>query len=78
MINTGIENAESQEGIDFCVNSCPYNYCIVFEEHRKRADKFRNIIVAKALRKLGLSVDDIAEKLKKSTRTINKYLETED
>ena len=29
MTNEGITDPDSKEGINFCVNSCPYQFCIV-------------------------------------------------
>jgi len=75
MVNAGIENPESQEGIDFCVNSCPYDYCVVFENiSGYSATRLRNVKVSKALRKLGVSKEDIAKKLGRTVRTIERYL----
>ena len=76
MKDTEIENPESKEGIDFCVNSCPYEYCVVFESkgNTKHSQTLEAIRLAKALRAHGVSIKDIALILGKKKGTISLYL----
>ena len=76
MIAAGIYNPNSKDGIDFCVNYCPYEYCVVVEsketvaqlKKRQRAD------FARQLRKHRVSVDDIALMLDVNQRTVLRWL----
>ena len=73
----GIEDAESQKGIDFCTQKCPYARCIVFEE--RTPSKYQIIKVdrvrrAKLLRERGFSVSRIATQLGVSKITAMRYL----
>ena len=78
MVDAGIYDPESQKGIDFCINYCPYDRCVVFEydgrslSKRKKADR---IAFAKKMEASGSSVEDIVKMLKKSVRTVQRYLE---
>lgn len=75
MIDAGVENPDSKAGIDFCVNECPYSYCVVFERTHgssRRADA--RAAFAKALKEHGVSVDDIALILRASRKTVRSYL----
>lgn len=76
MIRAGIYDPESKEGIDFCLNYCPYDCCVVFErEEAKRARKAREIAnFCKALRARWVSVDDIALITGKSRGQVMRYL----
>jgi len=76
MIDEGIYDPESQEGIDFCVNYCPYEYCVVVENRLsdKQIRKRENTILARELRKHRVSVDDIALVLGISARSVRRYL----
>ena len=76
MIDAGIEFPDSKAGIDFCVNHCPYSYCVPLEYkqsalqlkwHKKRD-------FARKLKKHGVSVDDIALILDVSARTVTRHL----
>lgn len=76
MIEAGIEYPDSQEGIEFCLD-CPYpNGCIVFDSILKPnvIKRLRNQAKANKLQAEGLTVDDIAERLGKSIRTVERYL----
>ena len=76
MIDAKIEQPDSKAGIDFCVNQCPYSYCVPLEykqtapqlEWHKRRD------LARKLRKHKVSVGDIALILGVSTRAVGRYL----
>lgn len=84
MLDAGITDPESDEGILFCTGTrdgtveskCPYDYCVVVEHHlttaRIGADK--RAILAKSFREHGVSVEDIALILERDTNTIRGYL----
>lgn len=76
MIDAGVSDPENQEGIDFCINHCPYEYCVVLEfkltEPQMKLKK--RIAYAKALRNYKVSVDDIALILGMSVRNVLRYL----
>jgi len=37
--DAGIEKPLSQEGIDYCTEHCPYDYCLVVEDNRLQEEK---------------------------------------
>ena len=76
MIDAGIYDPESKDGIDFCVNFCPYEYCVVLDYkvtacQLKRRGKAN---FARDLKGHGVSVDDIALILDVQLRTVMRYL----
>lgn len=81
MLDAGIEDPESAEGIVFCTGNretesrCPYPVCVVFE-HRGgswlAADERKRI--AWELYDHGVSKEDIALILGKHFRTVQRYL----
>jgi hypothetical protein len=84
MIDVGIEDPSSSEGILFCAGSrddtvqsqCPYDYCVVFE-HEEAAQRVRaneRAAFAKKLSRHGVSVDDIALILRRQVNTVKRYL----
>lgn len=82
MLDAGITNPESTDGIMFCAGDrntesrCPYDYCVVVE-HRQTAaqDKVKERIpLAKSLREHGVSVEDIALILDRKSNTVRRYL----
>ena len=77
MIDAGIEDPNSQEGIDFCVNKCPYDVCIAFELGRGTSKLRRELRVAvvKEMQSRGVSVGYIASRIGVSVRTVRRYLE---
>ena len=82
MIEAGIDDANSQEGIDFCVNRCPYDSCVIFEGRRGRGrsreiDSRRRDRITKAreMAARGVSIEEIAIALGVSSRTARRYLE---
>ena len=77
MIEAGIEDAESQEGIDFCVNHCPYPCCILFETPNDKylvTKRVVNKMLAWRLYSIGLPIQTIADILGKSKGTVGTYL----
>jgi hypothetical protein len=71
MIDAGIDNPESQEGIDFCLE-CPYPECVVgkgsgYEKRIRRQSK------AVSMLKSGISTSDIASSLGISVRQVERY-----
>lgn len=77
MIDAGIEDPSSQDGIDFCVGSCPYEKgCILFDAlpREKRAAQEAKVAFAKNLYAHGVSVADISLILRCCTRTAERYL----
>ena len=76
MIDEGIEDVDSLEGIDFCTGSCPYDHCLPMETREEGAAAKRQIraeIVWK-LRDGGYSVEDIAIKMRLPQRTIRSIM----
>jgi CRP-like cAMP-binding protein len=75
MLEAGILDPNSQKGIDFCTDKCPYDRCIVFEstlgirKHKVRATE------ANRLKAQGLEPHEIAEKLGITKRTVYRLLE---
>lgn len=78
MVEAGIEDPDSLEGKIFCTGKCPYDRCIVFEEciSPYTAMKNRRTADAKEMRSKGNSIEEIAEKLGVSYRTVQRYLYT--
>ena len=76
MADEGIYDPESKEGIDFCINFCPYDYCVAMEHSKTKAQlrKEKNVDLAKKLRKHKVSVGDIALILHSSQRNAQRWL----
>ena len=76
MKEKGITDPNAQEGIDFCVNSCPHEYCIVMEKpgKTKQNKSAERANIARRLRKYGVSVEDISLMLRVHKDTIYRYL----
>jgi len=79
MIDAGITDSESQEGIDFCVNHCPYEEgCIVMEgiltQTSTRLRKDTNKRKVWVLWQAGFSVKEIAHKMGMHERTVHRYI----
>lgn len=84
MIDAGIEDPDSREGILFCAGSsndkiksqCPYTYCVVFEfEQQAKVTKTgERIEFVKGLREYKVSVKDIALIMRVDTRTVLRWL----
>jgi len=77
MIQAKVKDPNSQEGIDFCVNQCPYDVCIVFELGRGTSKLSRDLrkAVTKEMQIKGYTAVEIAEKIGVSVRTIQRYLD---
>jgi len=79
MIDAGIEDVDSQAGIEFC-NNCPYYpehpSCILYETEVSLGTlrKQERAEAAKLLRDNGFSVDEISKQLGISVRCIERYL----
>ena len=76
MNDTGITDPNSQAGINFCVDKCPHPYCIVVEKV-KTGKPLENWYEARKLNKQGMSIRDIARKLKIHAKTVAGYLKDE-
>lgn len=77
MADAGIIDPESQKGKDFCTELCPYDVCIIYEPKRPTVttkSKSR-ALEAKELMDSGLDVKEIAQRLRVSIRTVQRYLE---
>ena len=86
MVQAGVKNPESAEGILFCAgdrtteSSCPYPYCVALEKltqgyNSSRVQKReRKRKLARDLYSHRVSLRDIALILNKHTRTITRYL----
>ena len=77
MIKKGIENPDNQEGIDFCVNECPYSCCVLYEEKKSSKTTYtakerrKKAII---LREHDVSIEDISLISGVSYQTVRKYL----
>ena len=69
-----ITNPESQAGKDFCTQKCPYPDCIVADgtlyEMKLTNEKAR----VRRLYKKGMTTEEIATKIRKSVRSVQRYL----
>ena len=84
MIDAGIEDPESSDGIRFCAGSrdgefksqCPYNYCVVVEYGRtsKQLAVDEEAAFVKDLQVHKVSLDDIALIIGKSLKTVRRRL----
>ena len=76
MKDAGITDPNKQEGIDFCVNSCPYDFCVVMESEATviQLSYQRRVYIAQELRKRKVSVDDIVLILSVGVRDVRRYL----
>ena len=78
MIDAGITDPESRDGIDFCVNNCPYEKgCILFDKETSPSIPLARVIkttFAKRLSEHGVSTRDIALIMRCDKRTIQRYL----
>ena len=76
MKRAGITDPDSPQGIGFCTENCPYPYgCIMANEKAGTKKNFR-IDKAKDLHKKGMSFEEIAVVLQKSSMTIRRYIKT--
>lgn len=76
MLDAGIISAKSQEGKDFCTKQCPYPDCILFDTKKektwfKNRSRKTNII---QLSKKGKTLQEIADTLRISVGTVQRYL----
>jgi len=76
MKDAGIDDAEKQEGIDFCINACPYEVCMVVENPANSQQRkiTKNKRIARELRERQVSIDDIAAILSVSEMSVRRYL----
>lgn len=75
MREAGIDDPESEKGIDFCVRKCPYqDGCIVMEVNPRTTLKNKRREEARDLDSDGLTVKEIAVTLRLSPKTIQGYL----
>jgi len=75
MIDAGIDNPESQQGIDFCTEQCPYDECLLFaggKEHSPNVELME--IRARSMKSQGMSIVEIAKSLGVTRRTVYRYL----
>jgi len=83
MIDAGITDPNSQEGIDFCVYHCPYEGgCIVMDGKSKQDSasprKAANRDKVWALWQLRTPIKDIARMLGVHERTVYRYIQTKE
>ena len=75
MIEAGITDPNSQEGIGFCVNKCPYKEgCIVMESGKTSVHKQERMRRAWALLDKGHSIAETASIMNLSYYTIQRYI----
>ncbi len=78
-IEAGITEANSKEGIDFCIHQCPYkDGCILFDSATIKGNrvKARKIMAdfTNRLYKHGVSVKDIGMIIGKDKRTVHRLI----
>ena len=75
MKKTNITDPNSQEGIDFCTQQCPYKECVVMEGNTLTWIKLtKEKSKARRLQKMGENKQEIAIILGKGIRTVERYL----
>ena len=73
MLKAHISDPNSQAGIKFCINKCPYEDCIVVDGTRTTAQNASKR-EARKLHKAGLSNEEISSIIHRSSRTVKRYL----
>ncbi len=75
MVSAGINDPVSYDGIHFCTDDCPYDFCVVLESHEPGViPQFsRKAEHARKLKALGAPTSEIATILGVRTNTIRKY-----
>jgi len=73
MEKAGIKDPESQEGIDFCINDCPFPDCLITggSSHIKKAERDERI---KQMFYNGMKVNEIAQEVGTHERTVQRAL----
>ena len=74
ILHAGVTDTSSQQGIEFCTESCPYNYCVIFEHQEHSYKKEERRTVARELKKHKVSKGDIALILDVRISTVERYL----
>ena len=76
MERAGIKDPDSQVGMDFCVQQCPYPKCMVFEgvESTNRVKKMERVARAKELADKGYKIYEIAKELGVRPSSVKRYL----
>ena len=76
MTEDGVTDPECQEGIDFCVYSCPYDHCVVAEPivTKWKTKLLERKEIIKALREEGYSTEQISKLLEISIRQVQRNL----
>ena len=80
MLDAGITDPNSQKGIDFCVNKCPYDRCVAMEGETltpSRIEKIERNVRIINLRQKGWTIRKIAKGLGVSYVTVQKILRDE-
>jgi len=77
MKKSGITDADSKEGIEFCTEGCPYpDGCIVANERAGPSKMEREREKTRQLWKKGLSYEEIGLAIGRSSMTIRRYLKS--
>jgi len=74
MLEASISDPTCQEGIDFCIERCPYTGCIIAEPRHRPSKTAEYKRKAREFMGEGLSIKQIAEKMGKCQRTVYRYL----
>ena len=77
MVEAGITDPDSPEGIEYCTERCPYpDGCVVANERVGKSKKELEIAKARKLHEDGMSLEEIAAMTKRCSMTIRRYLKT--
>ena len=76
MEKAGIKDPQSQKGIDFCTNDCPFPDCLVTggSSYIKKHEQYERI---RQMFYNGMKVKEIAEKIGVHERTVQRSLKVE-
>jgi len=76
MKEASITDPESQRGIDFCIEKCPFDHCVVMEPVTSQVSikRIENIRRAKEMHRKKMTVKAIAKELGVSIGTVFIYL----
>jgi len=73
MVEAGIKDPNSQEGINFCLN-CPYDHCVIADPQVDNKQVRRALLIraVKELSRRGLSDEEIADELEITVTSVKR------